>query len=64
MRAYDLCSRLQIPPQTFQQVWHVLLQLLIDHTILLCNRNLDQMIMATVYGVSRVNQHRITFQSI
>lgn len=64
-RSKDICCRLQIPPKIYQQVWQAILHIITEKTNIMINRNLDQIIMCSLYGVSRVNQLKdITFKNI
>ena len=64
IRSKDLCSKLQISPKVYLQVWQCIIHLLTDPLCLMCNRHLDQIIMCSVYGVCRVNELGVTFKQI
>lgn len=42
----------------------MLIHILTVEVSLICNRHVDQLLMSTLYGVSRVNGLNVTFKSI
>ncbi|CAM6090760.1 unnamed protein product [Calypogeia fissa] len=62
VRMKDLCERLHLPNQVWQQVYHTMKNLVEKETTLFFNRHIDQMILCTIYGVCRVNNANVTFK--
>jgi len=59
-----LCGTLQLPSAVYQQVLKALEYVLTIEVSVICNRHVDQVLMATLYGVCRVNHLSVTFKSI
>ena len=55
-RLADLCERLQLPGSLSQQAYTLVEHTLYEHTALLYNRHLDQILLCAVYGVCKVNK--------
>jgi Retinoblastoma-associated protein A domain/Retinoblastoma-associated protein B domain/Domain of unknown function (DUF3452) len=63
-RTTQLCNGL-VAHRIFLQVWRALVRALVKRPALMRNRHLDQLILCTVYGVSRVNHlSQVTFRTI
>lgn len=60
----DLCDRLELAPPFHDQVHKVITHTIYEHTHLLYNRHLDQLILCTVYGVCKVNNIQTPFKNI
>ena len=54
-RLSALCTRLSIPRSVMEQCWETLTHILVHARELLWGRHLDVILIATVYGVARVN---------
>ena len=67
-RVAILCGHLNIPPhyQVTKQVWYTFRQLLRKKIYLLYDRNVDQLILCTIYGTCKVMRYKpeITFSKI
>jgi len=63
MRCRDLCNRLAIM-KYFQQIWQSIVFVLTEKFRMLRNRHIDQMIMCSIYGISRVLSLGVTFRQI
>jgi retinoblastoma-like protein 1 len=55
-RLADLCERLSLPPALTQQSYALTEHALYEHTTLLYNRHLDQILLCAVYGACKVNK--------
>eukprot|EP00854_Cymbomonas_tetramitiformis_P008361 gene8361-9939_t len=64
IRARNLCERLSTDPHITQQVNRVVHHSVYEHTHLLFNRHLDQIILCSVYGVCKVNKIPTQFKHI
>jgi len=65
-RVFELSELLGLNDSIKEQIWTVMKCLLSMETHLLVNRHLDQMIMCSIYGVSKIQSEElgITFNSI
>lgn len=59
-----LCSAMNMGEKVSEQVWILMKYLLSTETDLLIEHNIDQMILCSIYGVSKVLQVPIKFQEI
>ena len=57
-RLADLCERLHLPQELTKAAYDLSSVVLYDHTSLLYNRHLDQILLCAVYGVCKVNSAR------
>ena len=57
-RLADLCERLHLPQELTKAAYDLTSVVLYDHTSLLYNRHLDQILLCAVYGVCKVNSAR------
>eukprot|EP01136_Pigoraptor_vietnamica_P000777 Opistho-1_new@26517 len=64
LRIRDLCERLRINDVNRRKIWSTLENVVTDHTHLLFDRHLDQLIMCCVYGVMKVVDQEQPFKSI
>ena len=55
-RLADLCERLSLPAALTQQSYALVEHALYEHTSLLYNRHLDQVLLCAVYGACKVNK--------
>lgn len=57
-RLADLCERLHLPQELTKSAYDLTSKVVYDHTKLLYNRHLDQILLCAVYGVCKVNAGR------
>lgn len=57
-RLADLCERLHLPQDLTKSAYELVSKVVYDHTSLLYNRHLDQILLCAVYGVCKVNSAR------
>jgi len=55
LRCTDLCERLHLSPTILQQILHTISHVIYQHTHMLYNRHLDQIMLCATYGVCKVN---------
>ncbi|KAL3130799.1 hypothetical protein ABBQ38_000136 [Trebouxia sp. C0009 RCD-2024] len=68
-RLHDLCGRLDLQDASREeietQVYHLVQHVIFQHTFLLYNRHLDQIMLSAIYGVCKVAQlKQISFKQI
>jgi len=64
IRGQTLCGNLSLPSALFQQLWRVMIHILLNEAGLIRGRHVDQLLMCSLYGVCRINELSITFKSI
>ncbi|XP_060567628.1 retinoblastoma-like protein 1 isoform X1 [Ruditapes philippinarum] len=65
VRLRDLCDRLDIDDEDLhRKIWTCLEYVIVHHTELLKDRHLDQIIMCSVYVISKVTDRSQSFQNI
>ena len=57
-RLADLCERLHLPQELTKAAYDLATRVVYEHTSLLYNRHLDQILLCAVYGVCKVNSAR------
>lgn len=57
-------QQLNLPDKISEGVWSCLKHIISNETDLLMNRHLDQLILSSVYSVSKVFQQQLKFQEI
>ena len=57
-RLADLCERLHLPQELTKAAYDLVSRVVYEHTKLLYNRHLDQILLCAVYGVCKVNGAR------
>jgi retinoblastoma-like protein 1 len=57
-RLADLCERLYLPQELTKAAYDLVSRVVYEHTKLLYNRHLDQILLCAVYGVCKVNGAR------
>lgn len=55
-RLADLCDQLRVPEDLKQQIYGIVIKVLYEHSNLLYNRHLDQIILCSIYGVCKTQQ--------
>lgn len=64
-RVLELGEGLNLSEEVIEKIWLIMKVLLSSETQLLVNRHLDQLVMSTIYGVSKVQPGlQITFNNI
>ena len=53
-RLADLCERLHLPQELTKAAYDLVSRVVYEHTKLLYNRHLDQILLCAVYGVCKV----------
>jgi hypothetical protein len=65
LRMNDLCTRLTITDDDLKQkVWTCFELSLMNHTKLMNDRHLDQLLMCAIYSMCKVSRHEVSFQDI
>ncbi|TVU04841.1 hypothetical protein EJB05_47978 [Eragrostis curvula] len=64
IRIRSLCERLQLSQQLLEQVYSLVQQILSQQTALFFNRHIDQIILCSIYGISKITQLELTFKEI
>ncbi|XP_031486924.1 retinoblastoma-related protein-like [Nymphaea colorata] len=64
IRIKSLCERLQQPNTVMGCVYSLIQQILDRQTALFFNRHIDQLILSSLYGVSKISNLRLTFKEI
>ncbi|ELU08799.1 hypothetical protein CAPTEDRAFT_192080 [Capitella teleta] len=64
VRLRDLCERLDVDCELRAKIWTCFEHVLMEHIELMRDRHLDQMIMSSVYVMSKVTEKDTSFQEI
>ncbi|XP_062195758.1 retinoblastoma-related protein 3-like isoform X2 [Phragmites australis] len=64
IRIRSLCERLQLSQQVLERVYSLVQQILSQQTALFFNRHIDQIILCSIYGVSKISQLELSFKEI
>ncbi|KAF3781853.1 Retinoblastoma-related protein [Nymphaea thermarum] len=64
IRIKSLCERLQQPNTVMESVYSLIQQILDRQTALFFNRHIDQLILCSLYGVSKISSLSLTFKEI
>uniref|UniRef100_A0A1X7TCS2 Retinoblastoma-associated protein B-box domain-containing protein n=1 Tax=Amphimedon queenslandica TaxID=400682 RepID=A0A1X7TCS2_AMPQE len=64
LRIKDLCERLRLEHDTIQKVWTCFEHCLVCFPDMMKDRNIDQLIMCSIYIVAKVLRKEVTFQEI
>jgi hypothetical protein len=62
LRISELCA--DVPESIREEIWSSIKTVLSEHTELLRNRHLDQILLCTIYGASKALQHPLTFNNL
>ncbi|ERN06336.1 retinoblastoma-related protein [Amborella trichopoda] len=64
IRIKSLCERLQQPNNVMESVYSLVQQIINRQTVLFFNRHIDQIILCSFYGVSKIFHLNLTFREI
>ncbi|VVC27835.1 Retinoblastoma-associated protein, B-box,Retinoblastoma-associated protein, A-box,Cyclin- [Cinara cedri] len=65
VRMQDLCYQLSINDEDLiRKIWTCFEYVIIEHTNMMCDRHLDQILMCTIYIICRVVNWNLSFQNI
>lgn len=64
LRIYDLSNLLNLPEDVREEIWSTMKNALSEETDLLINREMDQVIICTMYGVCKAKNLNVTFNNL